>query len=138
VDGVVEEHDDAGAQRGADGTGRFKGQRRIQFLWRDKRSGSAAEQDGLQLAASCDASGEIDELAKSGAHGDLVDAGAGDVSAEAEKPRAGGVFRTEFRVGGSGIEEYAWNVDERLDVVDGGGLAKETRLRGKWRLVAWL
>ena len=136
IDRVIEQHDHAGTQRGADGARAFKSERRIEFVRPDKSSGRAAQKNCLQLAAARHASGKINQLAQRGPHGDFVDAGARHVSAKTKEPGAGGVFRAQLGVSRAAFEDDAGNVDQRFHVVDRGGLAEESRLRGERRLVA--
>ena len=77
VGGLVEDHDDAGAERRADRAGRLERQRRVERVRADEDAGRAAEQDGLQGFGRRHAAGELQQLAERRPELDLVDARAG-------------------------------------------------------------
>ena len=95
IDGVVEQHDDAGAERCANGARAFEGERCVEFGGRNESSRRAAQQNGLQSAGSADAAGKIDQVSEGCAEGDFVNSGPRDVAGEAKQSVAGGVRRAD-------------------------------------------
>src|SRR5579872_3566952 len=70
----VQDHDDAGTERGADGPCALEGQRHADLCGREERAGGAAEENGLQTLAATHAAGEREQLGQHRAQGDLVQA----------------------------------------------------------------
>ena len=140
VGGLVEGHDDAGAEGRADRARRLEGQRRVERVRADEDARRAAEQHGLEIAAAGDAAGELEQLPQRRPELDLVDAGSGDVAADAEELRARRALRADrpVGVGAAVVGEDEQDVDERLDVVDRGRLAEQADLDRERRLVAGL
>ena len=93
---------------------------------REDGAGCAAGDDGLELLAVRDAAGYlVDHLLEVVAHGQLVDAGALDVAADAEEARAAVALGAELGVGLAAHEEDVRRAGDGLGVVDDGGAAVE-------------
>ena len=92
VDGVVEQHDHAGAERRTRRTRRLERELEVEAIGPDEAAGRAAEQDRLQLAAAGDAARQVDHLAQRDAERRLVEARPLDAAGEAEQPRPGGLL----------------------------------------------
>ncbi len=95
VGGLVEGHDDAGAERRADRPRRLERQRRVERVRADEDARRAAEQHRLEVAAAGDAAGKLEQLPQRRPELDLVDARPGDVAADAEELRARRALRAD-------------------------------------------
>ena len=75
VGGLVEDHDDTGAEGRPDRAGPLERQRHVERVRAHEDAGGAAEQDRPDRAAARHAAAELEELAKRRPERDLVDAG---------------------------------------------------------------
>ena len=121
-DGLVEHDDAAGSEHGA-GLGHLvEVEAYVDLVCGEDWAGGAAGDDGFELLAVFDAAGYIvDRLAEAVAHGELVDARALDVAADAEEACAAVAFGAELGVGLAAHEEDVRGVGDGLGVVDDGG-----------------
>ena len=138
VDGVVEDHHHARAERRARGPRALERERQVELVGPDERAGRAAEQHGPQRAAVGHAAGQRQQLGQRGAERHLVHAG----------PLARG--RTRRTAWARSSRRCRWprtpgrpaqdrqHVDQGLDVVDQRGLAEQADLDRERRLVAGL
>ena len=136
-DGLVEHDDAAGAEHGA-GLGHLvEVEADVDLVGVEDGAGCAAGDDGFELLAVLDAAGYVvDGLAEGVAHGQLVDAGAFDVAADAEEARAAVALGAELGVGLAAHEQDVRGVGDGLGVVDDGGAAVEADDGGEGRLDA--
>src|SRR6266853_391296 len=138
VDAVIKQHDHARTQRGPDGARPFKRERNVNLLRGNKRACCAAKQYCLQTSSTCHSSSYRHKLAERCSHGNLIDSGANDVSGETKEPGTGRTLSSNLCVGRAAFAYDHWNIDQRLNVVNHRGLAEESGLGGKGRLVARL
>src|SRR5207302_1976166 len=117
---------------GADGARAFKRKRDIDLLWRYKCARGAAKQYRLQASCASYASCYCHQLAQRGSHGNFIQAGPDDMSAEAKEPWPCGILRSNLCIGRAALAHDHGHVDQRLHVVDHRGLAEEPGLCGKW------
>ena len=138
VDGVVEDEDDARAERRSGRAGALERERHVEVVGAEEAAGGPAHQHRLQRPPARDAAGEIEHLAQRRPEAHLVRARARDVAREAEELRPGRALGADLRERRAGAEHDVEHVDERLDVVHDGRLSEEADLDGERRLVARL
>jgi len=139
IGGLVEDHDDARAERGPDRAGALECERRVEDVRPDEHTGRATEQDRPDRAAARHAPGELEQLAEGRPERDLVDPRSPDVPREAEQLVAGRAFgpdRCEPLAASGACLEDGEHVHECLDVVHGGRLAEQPEVDRIGRLVA--
>ena len=83
-------------------------------------------------------SSQVEQLAQRRAERQLVEPRPVDAAGDAEEPGAGRAFGPGLRVLGTAVSQHLEHVEERLDVVHGGGLPEEADFDGERRLVARL
>src|SRR6185295_6248783 len=131
VRALVEDHDDSRAEGSADRARALEGEWRIQGVGPDEESGRAAEENAPDRPAFRNSAGLLEELAEGRAELDLVDAGPGDVAREAEELGSRRLAAADSRKRGAAAEDDVRHADQRLDVVDDGGLPEEALLHGE-------
>jgi hypothetical protein len=130
---VVDDHN-TGAERDAGRPRVLVRQLQVEQLRADERARSAPEQHRLGRRRSR----EVEQLAERRAERQLVQSGPVDAAGDAEEPGAGRAFRPCERVPRAAVSQHLEHVEERLDVVHGGGLAEEAHFDRERRLVARL
>ena len=107
--------------------------------WMSRSSGvtnpPAAPPSRIASQLARDAAGQVQHLAQRHAEVGLVEAGAGDVAAQAEQTRARGALGADLRVRRAADPQDLQHVDQRLHVVDAGRLAEQPALHRERRLV---
>ncbi len=98
----------------------------VDFFGQQNGRGRSAGNDGLEIAAAADAACNfVDHFFEVVAHGQLVDAGALDVAADAEEPRAAVARRANGGVGCRAHVDDVGHGGDGLGVVDDRGTAVE-------------
>ena len=124
---IVEEHDDARAERRTGRARVFEGQAASRARRAEERARRAAEQDRLRIRPSPHAAGQLDQRAERRAVRHFVDPRLLDRAGQAEEPRAGRVCacRCARRPRHPRADER--QVHERLDVVDRASACRRGR-----------
>src|SRR5262249_30835066 len=134
--GVVADREyDARPERGAGRARVLEGELQIKIVQGDEAPGRAAEQNGAQVL---DATRELEQLAQRGPEWHFVGTRLRHRTGQAEQLRPGRALGPDLRVGGAALEHDRQHVDQRLDVVDHGGLPEQAALDRERRLVARL
>jgi len=137
--GVVANDDGAGTEHRAGNGEGFEIEANVDHGGGEIAGGRAGGRERFELAAGEDATGTIeDDFAHGNAEGNFEDAGAIDVSGDTDEFEAAGTVGAGGYVPVDAAGENLRDVGESLDVVDGGGLLKETGLAGEGGLVAGL
>ena len=138
VDGVVEGHDDARAERRAGGAGGLERELEVELVRPDEPAGRPAQEHRAQRAPAGDASGHLEQVSQRDAERRLVEAGALDAAGEAEEARAGRLLGPDPGERRAALEHDVEHVDQALDVVDDGRLGEEAGVDREGRLRARL
>ena len=89
INGIVEEHDDAGAKSRANGTRAFERERRIQFLRGNETACGASKQNRLQPPGSTDTAGHFDDVSNRRAKRNFINARPDNMPRDTEQPIPG-------------------------------------------------
>src|SRR5689334_22710707 len=138
VGGVVENQDDAGSQRRADGPHPLERERGVERVRTDERTRRAAEQHRAQRPPAAHPARRLDHLAQRDPEFVLVQAGLRDAAGQAEQPGSGGGLRADPRERGPADPQDLQHAEQCLHVVNRGWLAEQADLSGERRLVARL
>src|SRR4029077_19545870 len=121
---LVNHHQPTGAEHRAGLGEGIEIHRQIDFRGGEKRTGAAAGDDGLQLFTAAHTPGDfLDHALEVEAHGQLVDAGAIDVSGDAKEARASVLDAAQAGIPFAAAANHGRHRAERLDVIDHGGTA---------------
>ena len=135
---LVEHHDHARAQCRLGRPDALEGQRHVDLVGPDEHARRAAEQDRLKRPARRQPAGHVDHLPQGGAERHLVHTGPLHAAREAEESRSRRSLGADPGVLRAAETEDLEDVDQRLDVVDEGGLPEDAHLHRERRLVARL
>src|SRR5437899_678015 len=117
----------------------FEVQTNVYHRCRKITGGGTGRRESFHLTAAANPAGVIEnDFAQGSAHGDLENAGAGDVAADADKfqpPRTVGALRDE-RI--DAARKNLRNIDECFHIVDDRWFLPQAHLAGERRLIAGL
>src|SRR5712664_1713848 len=134
---IVANNNRAGTEHGAGFGKRFEIEAHVNHRSRKIARRWAGRRERFQLAAFANATRMMeDDFAHGRSHGDFEYSGASHVATDADKLQTAGAARALCGETIDPPRENLRHVDESLDVIEHRGLLPETRLHGKWRLVA--